>query len=156
MTREEFIREIIVSLTKKRNLITDIIFDAQTIIKMADDFVAHREFKLNDDVELVAEKRYNEREDIKPSKNVKRYNYTVVWDDKTDESKVKEEEKFTSLSDNDAIKKFVQKTKEPMNCEIDDDIERDCKYGDPDYGVPECEIDNEPESEFEIECQEGD
>ena len=39
---------------------------------MADDFVAHREFKLNDDVELVAEKRYNEREDIKPSKNAKK------------------------------------------------------------------------------------
>ena len=92
MTREEFIREIIVSLTQKRNLITDIIFDAQTIIKMADDFVAHREFKLNDDVELVAEKRYNEREDIKPSKNAKKYNYTVVWDDKTDEIKDKEEE----------------------------------------------------------------
>ena len=156
MTREEFIREIIVSLTQKRNLITDIIFDAQTIIKMADDFVAHREFKLNDDAELVAEKRYNEREDIKPSKNAKKYNYTVVWDDKTDENKDKKEEKSTLLSDVDAVEKLVQETKESVDCEIDDDIERDRKYEDPEYDVPKSGIDNAPESEFDIERQEPD
>ena len=103
---------------------------------MADDFVAHREFKLNDDVELVAEKRYNEREDIKPSKNAKKYNYTVVWDDKTDENKDKKEEKSTPLSDVDAVEKLVQETKESVDCEIDGDID--------------------PESEFEIERQESD
>ena len=123
---------------------------------MADDFVAHREFKLNDDVELVAEKRYNEREDIKPSNNVKKYNYTVVWDDKTDESKDKKEEKSTSLSDVDAVKNLVQEKKESMDCEIDDDIERDRKYEGPEYDVPESEIDNASESEFEIGRQEGD
>ena len=136
MTREEFIREIIVSLTQKRNLITDIIFDAQTIIKMADNLVAHREFKLNDDVELVAEKRYNEREGIIPSKNAKKYNYTVVWDDKTDEIKDKKEEKTTPLSDVDAVEKLVQETKESVDCEIDGDID--------------------PESEFQIKRQESD
>ena len=119
---------------------------------MADDFVAHREFKLNDDAELVAEKRYNEREDIKPSKNAKKYNYTVVWDDKTDEIKDKEEEKSTSLSDVDAVEKLVQETKESADCEIDDDIERDRKYEDPEYE----ESDIDPESEFEIERQESD
>ena len=124
--------------------------------KMADVLVAHREFKLNDDVELVAEKRYNEREDIKPSKYTKKYNYTVVWDDKTDESKNKEEEKSTLLSDIDAVKNLVQETKESMDCEIDDDIERDCKYENPEYDVPESEIDNELESEFEIGRQESD
>lgn len=123
---------------------------------MADDFVAHREFKLNGDVELVAEKRYNEREDIKPSKNVKRYNYTVVWDDKIDESKDKEEEKSTPLSDVDAVEKLVQETKESMDCEIDDDIERDRKYEEPKDDVPESEIDNAPESEFEIGHRECD
>lgn len=140
MTREEFIREIIVALTQKRNLITDIISDAQTIIKMADDFVAHREFKLDDDVE----KRYNERDGIKLSK---KYNYTVVWDDKTDENKDKKEEKSTPLSDVDAVEKLVQETKESVDCEIDDDIESDRKYEDLQYDVPESEID--------MECQEG-
>ena len=103
---------------------------------MADNLVAHREFKLNDDVELVAEKRYNEREDIKPSKNTKKCNYTIVWDDKTDENKDKKEEKTTLLSDVDAVEKLVQETKEPVDCEIDGDID--------------------PESEFEIERQESD
>lgn len=103
---------------------------------MADDFVAHREFKLNDDVELVAEKRYNEREDIKPSKNAKKYNYTIVWDDKTDENKDKKEEKTTPLSDVDAVEKLVQEMKESVDCGIDGDID--------------------PESEFEIERQESD
>ena len=124
--------------------------------KMADVLVAHREFKLNDDVELVAEKRYNEREDIKPSKNTKKYNYTVVWDDKTDESKNKEEEKSTLLSDIDAVKNLVQETKESMDCEIDDVIERNRKYEDPEYDVPKSGIDNAPEFEFDIERQERD
>ena len=123
---------------------------------MTDDFVARREFKLDDDVELVAEKRYNEREGIKPSNNVKKSNYTVVWADKTDEIKDKKEEKSTPLSDIDAVKNLVQETKESMDCEIDDDIERDCKYENPEYDVPESEIDNEPESEFEIGRQEID
>ena len=98
---------------------------------MADDFVAHREFKLNDDVEFVAEKCYNERDD-------------------------KEEEKSTPLFDIDAVKNLVQETKESMDCEIDDDIERDRKHEAPEYDVPESEIDNEPESEFEIGRQESD
>ena len=119
---------------------------------MADNLVAHREFKLNDDVELVAEKRYNEREDIIPSKNTKKYNYTVVWDDKTDENKDKKEEKSTPLSDVDAVEKLVQETKESVDCEIDDDIERARKYEDPEYE----ESDIDPESEFEIERQESD
>lgn len=124
--------------------------------KMTDVLVAHREFKLNDDVELVAEKRYNERVDIKPSKNTKKYNYTVVWDDKTDESKDKEEEKSTPLSDIDTVKNLVQETKESMDCEIDDDIERDRKYEAFEYDVPESEIDNASDSEFDTERQEGD
>ena len=115
---------------------------------MADNLVAHREFKLNDDVELVAEKSYNEREDINPSKNTKKYNYTVVWDDKTDENKDKKEEKSTPLSDVDAVEKLVQETKESVDCEIDDDIERERKYEDPEYDVPE--------SEFEIGHRESD
>ena len=115
---------------------------------MADNLVDHRGFKLNDDVELVAEKRYNEREDIIPSKNAKKYNYTVVWDDKTDENKDKKEEKSTPLSDVDAVEKLVQETKESVDCEIDDDIECDHKYENPEYDVPESEI--------EIERQEGD
>ena len=114
---------------------------------MTDNLVAHREFKLNDDVELVAEKRYNERECIKPSNNAKKYNYTVVWDDKTDESKDKKEEKSTPLSDIDAVKNLVQETKESMDCEIDNDEHR-YKHEGPVYDVPE--------SEFEIERQEGD
>ena len=159
MTREEFIREIIVALTQKRNLITDIIFDAQTIIKMADDFVAHREFKLNDDVELVAEKRYNEREGIRPPKNAKKYNYTAVWVDKTDEDKDKKEKNSTSDSDAVATEKIIQEMNASINWNFNDcevDTEHGRKYEGPEYDVPESESDSAPASEFDMERQEGD
>jgi hypothetical protein len=130
---------------------------------MADDFVAHREFKLNDDVELVAEKRYNEREGIRPPKNAKKYNYTAVWVDKTDEDKDKKEKNSHSDSDAVATEKIINEMHDSMgwpfsvdfnNCEVDTEHGR--KYDGPEYDVPESESDSAPASEFDMERQEGD